>query len=105
MVTELAEVTKQFGETQALLLPGALQKLSNLIESAVNQGAKVVNPEKEVALRVKFPNLFIHDMTREMELYYAESFGPLATVITASSEEEAIAIANNTEYGLSQSFL
>ncbi|PUU79912.1 Aldehyde/histidinol dehydrogenase [Tuber borchii] len=100
-ITELAEATKQFGETQALVLPGALEKLSNLIESAVNQGAKVVNPPKEVPSRVKFPNLIIRDVTREMELYHTESFGPLATVITASSEEEAIAIANDTEYGLS----
>ena len=105
MVTELAEVNKQFGETQALVLPWALQKLSNLIESAVNQGAKVVNPPKEVPSRVKFPNLIIHDVTREIELYYAESFGPLATVITTSSEKEAIAIVNDTEYGLSPSFL
>ena len=100
-IIELAEATKQFGETQTLVLPGALEKLSNLIESAVNQGAKVVNPPKEVPSRVKFPNLIIRDVTREMELYHVESFGPLATVITASSEEEAIAIANDTEYGLS----
>jgi len=101
-ITELAEATKKFGETQALVLPGALEKLSNLIESAVNQGAKVVNPPKEEApSRAKFPNLIIRDVTREMELYHEESFGPLATVITANSEEEAIAIANDTEFGLS----
>jgi len=100
-ITELAEATKQFGETQALVLPGALEKLSNLIESAVNQGAKVVNPPKEAPSRAKFPNLIIRDVTNEMELYHEESFGPLATVITASSEEEAISIANDTEFGLS----
>ncbi|PWW71633.1 aldehyde dehydrogenase [Tuber magnatum] len=100
-ITELAEATKQFGETQALALPGALEKLNNLVESAVNQGAKVVNPPKKAPSRAKFPNLIIRDVTREMELYHTESFGPLATVITASSEEEAIAIANDTEFGLS----
>ncbi|CUS12488.1 unnamed protein product [Tuber aestivum] len=100
-ITELAEATKKFGETQALVPPGALEKLNNLVESAVNQGAKVVNPPKEIPSRAKFPNLIIRDVTREMELYHTGSFGPLATVISASSEEEAIAIANDTEFGLS----
>ncbi|KAG0637925.1 aldehyde dehydrogenase domain-containing protein [Tuber brumale] len=100
-ITELVEATKQFGETQALVLPGALEKLNKLIKSSVNQGAKVVNPPKETPSKAKFPNLIIRNVTREMELYRTECFGPLATVITASSEEEAIAIANDTEFGLS----
>ncbi|KAG0134696.1 Aldehyde/histidinol dehydrogenase [Tuber indicum] len=100
-IAELAAATKKFGETQALFLPGALEKLNKLIESSVNQGAKVVNPPKEIPSRTKFPNLIIRDVTREMELFHTESFGPLATVIAAGSEEEAIAIANDTEFGLS----
>ncbi|CAZ84340.1 unnamed protein product [Tuber melanosporum] len=100
-IAELAEATKQFGETQALFLPGAFERLSKLIESSVNQGAKVVNPPKEIPSRTKFPNLIIRGVTREMELFRTESFGPLATVIAAGSEEEAIAIANDTEFGLS----
>ncbi|RPA97312.1 aldehyde dehydrogenase [Choiromyces venosus 120613-1] len=100
-IIELIDATKQFGETQALVLPGALEKLNNLIESAVNQGAKVVNPPKEMPSRAKFPNLIIRDVTREMELYHVESFGPLATIISASSEEEAISVANDTQFGLS----
>ena len=36
-----------------------------------------------------------------MDLYYTESFGPSVSLIEFETEEEAIQIANDTEYGLS----
>ena len=38
---------------------------------------------------------------KEMDLYYTESFGPTVSVMPVNSEEEALELANDTEYGLS----
>ena len=38
-----------------------------------------------------------------MDLYHEESFGPMVSLITVQSEEEAVELANDTEYGLSAS--
>ena len=40
-------------------------------------------------------------VTKEMDIYRTESFGPTVSIITVESEEEAVEIANDTEYGLS----
>jgi len=37
----------------------------------------------------------------EIDLFYTESFGPTVSVITVKSEDEALDLANDTEYGLS----
>jgi acyl-CoA reductase-like NAD-dependent aldehyde dehydrogenase len=38
-----------------------------------------------------------------MKIYHEESFGPVVSVIRATSDEEAIRIANDTQYGLAAS--
>jgi aldehyde dehydrogenase (NAD+) len=45
------------------------------------------------------PTVFT-DVTMDMQIAREEIFGPVASVIQFSSEEEAISIANSTEYGL-----
>ena len=45
------------------------------------------------------PTIFA-DCTRNMKIVREEIFGPVVTVQTFSTEEEAIAMANDTEYGL-----
>ena len=43
----------------------------------------------------------IDHVTPAMRIYAEESFGPVVTVVRASSVDEAVRIANDTEYGLS----
>ncbi len=40
-------------------------------------------------------------VTPEMRIYREESFGPIVTIITAEDDDDAVRIANDTEYGLS----
>ncbi|MEJ2426427.1 MAG: aldehyde dehydrogenase [Candidatus Thiodiazotropha sp.] len=43
----------------------------------------------------------IHGVKPEMRLYQEESFGPVVTVLRAASDDEAVALANDSDYGLS----
>lgn len=52
-----------------------------------------------------FEPTVVADVTREMSIYDGESFGPVITVLAASDSEAAIAIANDTEYGLSSAVI
>ena len=47
------------------------------------------------------PAQVVDHVTPEMRLYAEESFGPVVAIIRADGEEDAIRLANDTEYGLS----
>ena len=74
-------------------------KVKSQIDDAVAKGGKIVLGGK-VDGRYVEPTI-ITDVTSDMTLYQDETFGPVVSVIPFSTDEEAIAIANDTEYGLS----
>ncbi|NTW93429.1 MAG: NAD-dependent succinate-semialdehyde dehydrogenase [Chlorobiaceae bacterium] len=47
-----------------------------------------------------YPPTILSDVTKGMAAYGEETFGPVATVIEAANDDEAVAIANDSEYGL-----
>ncbi len=47
-----------------------------------------------------YPPTVLTGVTREMPAYSEETFGPVATVVTVADEEEAIAVANDSAFGL-----
>ena len=79
--------------------------MSEFISTGKNEGATLVAggegmPEGlERGFFVK-PTVFA-DVTPEMTLFREEIFGPVLSITTYSSEEEAIELANDSEYGLS----
>ena len=73
----------------------------SLIEDALAAGATQVNGGEENG--VLMPAHVIDKVTPEMKLFRDESFGPVVGVIRARDEAHAIALANDTEYGLSAS--
>jgi acyl-CoA reductase-like NAD-dependent aldehyde dehydrogenase len=70
-----------------------------LVKEAVAKGAELVAGGK-VDGAVMQPTV-LDRVTREMRLYHEESFGPVAPVIRVRGVEEAVRVANDTEYGLS----
>ena len=52
-----------------------------------------------------FDPAVITGATPDMDIFHEEVFGPVANIITAADEEEAIALANNCHYGLSASVI
>ncbi|HWW27606.1 MAG TPA: aldehyde dehydrogenase, partial [Caulobacter sp.] len=75
--------------------------VQGLVADAVADGAVQVSGGP--ANGVLMPATVVDKVTPAMRLFREESFGPVVGVIRARDEEHAIALANDTEYGLSAS--
>jgi salicylaldehyde dehydrogenase len=74
-------------------------RLNALIEDAVAKGARVVCGGS--ANGAVMPATILDHVTPAMRIYDEETFGPVTTVVRVQGTEEAIRVANDTEYGLS----
>lgn len=74
-------------------------RLNELIDDALAKGARLLCGGKADGV-VMQPTL-LDGVTAQMRIYREESFGPLAALIRVADEEEAIRVANDSEYGLS----
>jgi aldehyde dehydrogenase (NAD+) len=79
-------------------------KIQSLIQKGIDEGATLVagGPGKPDGLSNGYyvkPTVFA-DVNNNMEIARTEIFGPVLSVIPFESEEEAIEIANDTDYGL-----
>lgn len=72
-----------------------------LIDDALSKGGKLL--AGGTADSVLMPATLLDHISEEMALYRDESFGPVCAMIRAKDEEDAIRIANDSEYGLSAS--
>lgn len=88
-----------------LINAAALEKVETLMADACDKGAKIVTGGHRVDGDGAFyaPTV-LTEVTPEMAIFSNEIFGPVATVVRFNTEEEAIAIANATEYGLAAYF-
>lgn len=87
-----------------LISADALKRLEQKVALAVEQGAKVVTGGKRSGERGFFfePTLLTH-VNQQMTIVHEETFGPVLPVIPFETLEEAIALANDSEYGLTSS--
>ncbi len=76
-----------------------MQKALQIIEEAKREGVKVALEGKRIG-NVLTPYVFV-DVDNASKLAQTELFAPIASIIKARTDEEAIAMANDTEYGLS----
>ncbi|MDN5213477.1 NAD-dependent succinate-semialdehyde dehydrogenase [Fulvivirgaceae bacterium BMA12] len=75
--------------------------LHEQVQKSIDLGAKCLTGGQIPAGKGYFyPPTVLTNIKRGMPAYQEELFGPVAAIITAHSEEEAIAIANDTSFGL-----
>ncbi len=88
-----------------LITEKALSGIDELVQSSVKSGAKVALGGKPHALGGLFyePTV-LTEVTSDMAVFRNEIFGPVAPVSRFTTEEEAIAMANDTEFGLASYF-
>jgi succinate-semialdehyde dehydrogenase/glutarate-semialdehyde dehydrogenase len=83
----------------------AVEKVEEHIADAVEKGARVAVGGKRHALGgTFFQPTILTDVTPEMKVAKEETFGPLAPLFRFKTEEEAIRMANDTEFGLASYF-
>jgi acyl-CoA reductase-like NAD-dependent aldehyde dehydrogenase len=80
--------------------PSAAARVEKMLEDARQRGAKVTQSGTSVDGNIMQPAI-VDDVTPEMLVYQEESFGPIVSVLRFDSDEEAIRMANDSEYGLS----
>jgi succinate-semialdehyde dehydrogenase/glutarate-semialdehyde dehydrogenase len=88
-------------EIGPLINQAALDNTKRLVKSACASGAKILaggSPDNAGALFYK-PTV-LGNVTPDMDVAREEIFGPIAPLIVFDSEEEVIALANDTDYGL-----
>ena len=84
-----------------LIDDAARQKVSELVADAVQRGAKVLTGGEAPAGKGYFyPPTVLTGVPRDATMSREEIFGPVAPLTPFTDEEEAIAAANDTEYGL-----
>ena len=91
--------TEQGVTTGPLINKAAVAKVQEHIADAVKKGGKVVIGGKPLGGNFFEPTL-IRDVTADMAVAREETFGPVAPLFKFKTEEEAIAMANDTEFGL-----
>lgn len=78
--------------------PDAGERINQMIDDALAKGASLVNGQR--ADGAAMPATVVDNVKPGMSIYRDETFGPITTIVRVNGVEEAIATANDTEYGL-----
>ena len=106
LAQRMGEMTVGRGTTEGvtvgpLIDQAAVDKVAELVGDAVDRGAKILTGGAPVGDNGHFfaPTVLV-DVAPDARVLAEEIFGPVAPITTFTTEEEAIARANDTEYGL-----
>lgn len=113
-ITRLSEAFKQvsFGDTAErndvamgpLINAAALERVEQKVAQAVKEGARVVTGGKTPEGKGYFyPPTLLVDVRQDMTIMHEETFGPVLPVTTFDTLDEAVAMANDSDYGLTSS--
>jgi aspartate-semialdehyde dehydrogenase len=88
-------------EIGPLMHERAIAKVEEQVEDAVKRGAKlIIGGKRHKAGKLFFEPTLLSDIPADALIMREETFGPVAGITVFDSEEEVIAKANDTEYGL-----
>lgn len=74
------------------------EELEKQLQSSVKEGAKILLGGKRKG--TYFEPTLVANVTPKMELFKEETFGPVLSITTFKNEEEALALSNNSKFGL-----
>jgi len=87
-----------------LINAAALERVEQKVALAVQQGAKVVLGGKAIEGKGYFyPPTLLLDVRQDMTIMHEETFGPVLPVVVFETLEEALKMANDSDYGLTSS--
>lgn len=79
------------------------KKIEHLIQDAEAKGAEVITSKKKLK-GLLCPPIVLKNCTNGMNVFSEEIFGPVASFYSFDNEDEAVAMANDTRYGLAAYF-
>ncbi|UPK96369.1 hypothetical protein LCI18_007304 [Fusarium solani-melongenae] len=100
-------IRKLFGsarDTPVIVTAASAQRNRDLVADAVSKGAKSVplfDDSHTDQVETRMRPVLLSNVKPNMQLYSGESFGPSVSLFTFKSLEDAVTLANDTEYGLS----
>ncbi|MDQ3881214.1 MAG: aldehyde dehydrogenase, partial [Chloroflexota bacterium] len=108
-------LASKLAERAAKLVPGDPREQGTMIGPVVNEGARERILELIEDARAKGADVLaggdadgnvisptvLANVTPEMRIYSEESFGPVVTILPVEGDDEAVRVANDTDYGLS----
>ncbi len=88
----------------ALTRPAQIEVLERQIKNAVDLGAEIATGGKKIIGEGNYfePTVLLN-VTNQMDVMQEESFGPIIGIMKVKNDEEAIALMNDTKYGLTAS--
>ncbi|KAM4058569.1 aldehyde dehydrogenase family protein [Hirsutella rhossiliensis] len=101
-----AAVEKEFpssAEALTLISSAAVQRNKQLITNAADRGASIIYGDINApqVSETRLRPIIVDRVTADMDIYTTESFGPTVSLVEIDSEEQAIRLANDTDFGLS----
>lgn len=94
-----------FGHPEGLVLVNEAPVLKNqkMLKDAISKGAAVVygNADHKADVKTAMRPVVVENIKEGMDLYHTESFGPTVSLFVVNSDDEAVKLANDTDYGLS----
>jgi succinate-semialdehyde dehydrogenase/glutarate-semialdehyde dehydrogenase len=84
-----------------LATPSGRDEVAEQVEDALSKGARLLcGGERIDGPGWYYPPTAVADLTPDMRMYREEVFGPVAAMFTVGSIDEAIALANDSDFGL-----
>lgn len=88
-----------------LIDDSAMKKVNRLLKDAIKKDGKVtVGGASHLKGKLFFQPTIIEECNKKMALFNEEIFGPVSAIYRFTTDEEAIALANDTQYGLASYF-
>ncbi|MFC4945429.1 aldehyde dehydrogenase family protein [Pseudonocardia sp. GCM10023141] len=88
-------------ELGPLISPQAVAKVTALVDDAVERGATLATVgDRPDGVGYYYPPTVLTDVPRDSPIVSEEIFGPVASLIPFDDDADAIALANDTQYGL-----
>lgn len=90
-------------DASILVSAAPVSRNKKLVADAISKGATILTGDLEAteSSDTRMRPIIIKGVDPSMDIYYTESFGPTVSFLEIETEEEALRIANDTEYGLS----
>jgi vanillin dehydrogenase len=96
---KVGDPTEQDTALGPMINAAALERVDGLVQDAASKGAEILTGGE--ADGPCYPPTIVNGVTPDMRLYTEEVFGPVISIMPVDGADEAVRVANDTDYGLS----